>query len=213
MAQKESKTRQPSLELDLFQEGLEPGWRRLRSETVFDHRYLRLEEIEYATPAHPEGGVHWIVARRKSAIALAPELADGRFLLIRQERMPVELTLWEFPAGQIDEVAQKEDPAVIRATAAKELEEETGYQLGAEGRLEPLGYFFSSQGFTDEHVYLFHATGLKKLENVTLGAESEMIHEAKAFTWAEIGQLIARNEIRDGNSLALYARMAARRAI
>ena len=42
--------------------------------------------------------------------------------MIHQERYPIQRTLWEFPAGQIDERDKADDPATIVATAMRELE-------------------------------------------------------------------------------------------
>ena len=72
---------------------------------------------------------------------------------------PSAPTIWEFPAGQIDSAAEA-DEAAIRATALRELREETGYELPPGGELIPMGYFFPSPGFTDEHSYLFLARGV-----------------------------------------------------
>jgi ADP-ribose pyrophosphatase len=190
-----------------------PGWERLRVDIPLETPYLRVEQTELRSPAHPNGGIHWTIVRRKNAVVMAPRLPDGRFLLIHQERYPIQRTLWEFPAGQIDKVGQGDEPETILATVARELEEETAHRLDPErGRLTPLGYYFSSQGFTDEHAYLFLAEGLVPVAAPAhrLGEGDEAIHEARAFTPAEIREMIAANVIQDANTLATYARLAAR---
>ncbi len=132
-------------------------------------------------------------------------------MLIHQERFPIQRTLWEFPAGQIDQVDKSDDPEVIRETALRELVEETGHSLDPQtGRLISLGYYFSSQGFTDEHAYLFLAEGLIPAPSARLGEGNEVIHEARAFTVAELEGMIANNTIVDANTLATYARLKAR---
>lgn len=187
------------------------GWERLQERSLLDSPFVQVEQVEYRTPTHPNGGLLWTVARRKNAVIIAPRLPDGRFLLIHQERFPIQRTLWEFPAGQIDRVELSDDPAVIHAAAIRELEEETAHTLEAgRGRLVPLGYFFSSQGFTDEHAYLFLAEGLVPAPAERLGEGNEVIHEARAFTVAELEEMIADNTIVDANTLATYARMKAR---
>ena len=189
-----------------------PGWERLRVDVALETPYLRVEQTELRSPAHPDGGIHWTIVRRKNAVVIAPRLPDGRFLLIHQERYPIQRTLWEFPAGQIDRIGHADEPEVIFSTVARELEEETAHRLEPEsGRLTPLGYYFSSQGFTDEHAYLFLAEGLVPAPaGSRLGEGDEAIHEARAFTAAEIRRMIADNVIQDANTLATYARLAAR---
>ena len=189
-----------------------PGWERLAESVILDNPYIKVDQVHLRTPAHPQGGVHWTIARRKNAVIVAPRLPDGRFLLIHQERYPIQRTLWEFPAGQIDDREHADDPGVITASVLRELEEETGHRLDpVHGRLTALGYYFSSQGFTDEHGYLFLAEGLVPVEGaVRLGQGDEAIHEARPFTWEEIEAMVAANEIVDANTLVTYARLKAR---
>lgn len=184
-------------------------WQRLEVRDVASSPWLRLEEIDFATPARPQGGVRWMVVRRKQAAIIAPRLADGRFLLVHQERPAVEDTLWEFPAGQVD--VPDADDEEIAATARRELEEETGHRLPPDtGRLIPLGVFFSSAGFTDERGHLFLAEPVEALPNPKpLGEGSEVIHEVRKVTVQELGQMIASGEVRDANTLACFARMTA----
>lgn len=184
------------------------GWEKLSVDRILDHRYIQVEEIRYNTPARSEP-VDWTVARRKSAIAVAPMLPDGRFLLIQQERYPIQRTIWEFPAGQIDDVANKEDREIILNTVHSELAEETGHQLAPNGEIQPLGYFFSSQGFSDEHVYLFLAKSVIPTEEGPSPDAGESILGCRAVTADELKDEIKSNQIVDANTLVLYARLCA----
>ena len=131
---------------------------------------------------------------------------DGRLLLVRQERVPIRATIWEFPAGQIDDHAE---PEAIRATALRELREEAGYELANDGELVPMGYFFPSAGFTDEHSHLFLARPVIAHPQGTEHDASEAITECRGFTPVEIRQMIASGEIRDANTLSAFARLTA----
>ena len=111
------------------------------------------EQVRSPARAQPRS---WTVVHRKAAVVVAPMTADGKLVLIRQERIPIRAALWEAPAGQVDEESDGGVPET-EAVALRELREETGYQLSAAGKLVPLGYFFSSAGFTDERAYLFLA--------------------------------------------------------
>ena len=109
------------------------GWETLKSETRYANPYAQFREVEVRTPTRPEP-VHWTVVHRKGAAIVVPVTAGGDFLLVRQERIPVRDTLWEFPAGQIDEAGGGYNEEGIRATALRELREETGY-AGAPAKL------------------------------------------------------------------------------
>ena len=113
------------------------------------------------------------------------------------------------PAGQIDE-EDSTDEAVIRDTATRELKEETGYELAAGGELVNLGYFFTSQGFTDEHNHLFLARGVVLSPAGASHDEGEGIVDCREFAPEEFRRMVAEGEINNANTLSLYARLCAR---
>ncbi len=131
---------------------------------------------------------------------------DERLILIHQERIPVRAAIWEMPAGQVD--AQNPDRKQIEATALRELEEETGYTLLPGGEIISLGNVFSSPGFTDEeeHLFLVRPVGLSREKKK--GEES--ITDCGAFRIDEVQRMIARNELRDANTLSCFARLLSR---
>jgi 8-oxo-dGTP pyrophosphatase MutT (NUDIX family) len=182
------------------------GWHQLPGCRVYEGPYVQVEECSFLTPSRPDQPVPWTVAYRKSAVAVAPMTEDGRFILIHQERLPVRRALWEFPAGQIDE---EHSHATIVDTVLRELDEEAGCEVSPEGELIPLGWFFGSQGFTSEHVYLFVARPVHIVrEPQPVGGEH--IGEVRLVTPEELGRMVRENIIQDALTLALYARMAAR---
>jgi ADP-ribose pyrophosphatase len=196
---------QPPLFQTFIQE--HPGWETVRAELEYANPYVQVYLATIRTPSRP-GGAAWTIVHRKASTVIAPMTADGRLLLIRQERIPIRAAIWEFPAGQIDSPTEQDD-AAIRATALRELAEEAGYELGEGGELIPMGCFFSSPGFTDEHGYLFLARGVVPAPGGPRLDENEVIHECRAFTTEEVRRMIAGNEIRDANTLSAFARMYA----
>jgi 8-oxo-dGTP pyrophosphatase MutT (NUDIX family) len=98
------------------------------------------EEVEREIVTHP------------GAVAIV--VLDGDDLwLVRQPREAIgSPDLLELPAGKLDE--EGESPL---DTAKRELAEEIGKRASD---WEPLGYFYTSPGFTDEQVHLFLATGI-----------------------------------------------------
>ncbi|MFN0046387.1 MAG: NUDIX hydrolase [Sphingorhabdus sp.] len=91
----------------------------------------------------------------KAAVILAVE--DGHVLLVEQYRVPLGASCIELPAGLIGDHDAGEDALT---SAARELEEETGYRAG---RLDIVGEFFSSPGMVSESFTLVRATGLNKV--------------------------------------------------
>jgi 8-oxo-dGTP pyrophosphatase MutT (NUDIX family) len=149
------------------------------------------------------------VVHRKRAVVIAPLTAEGELVLIRQERIPIRATIWEVPAGQVDE-STEDNSDEIAAGALRELREETGYQLAPGGELIRLGEFFSSPGFTDERAHLFLARPVELSREGHAHQETESILDCRAFTSAQLAVMIARNEIRDANTLSICARLLAR---
>jgi ADP-ribose pyrophosphatase len=104
----------------------------------------------------PNGLTLWLdIVRHPGAAAIVPFLSEDEVLLIRQYRHAAAGTLLEVPAGKID---AGESPEVC---AARELEEEAGYRAG---RLEDLGWIWTTPGFTDEKIHLFAAFELSAVD-------------------------------------------------
>ena len=140
-------------------------------------------------------------------MVIAPMTSDGKFLIIKEERTPIRAAIWSMPAGQIDNPDANEKE--IQAVALRELHEETGYDLAPDGEVIPLGFFFTSAGLTDEHCYFFLARPVHRA-SVHQREEGEAILECRAVDVSELSRMIAQNEIRDSNTLAICARLAAR---
>jgi ADP-ribose pyrophosphatase len=98
----------------------------------------------------------------------------------------------------------------MEQVALRELREEAGYELAEDGELVPLGYYFSSPGFTDERGYFFLARPVQLSKEGPAREEGESILDCREFTVEEIRQMIAENEIRDANTLGICATLAAR---
>ncbi len=81
--------------------GETPGWSALQSETLCQTPWLQVTRDRVATSSRPQG-VEWMIAHRPTAAVVAPRTDDGRFVLVRQERVAVRRVLWEFPAGMVD---------------------------------------------------------------------------------------------------------------
>jgi ADP-ribose pyrophosphatase len=183
------------------------SWAIVSSASCFKDKNVEVVQEEIRSPAKPEPR-SWTVVRRKRAVVVAPMTAEGKLILIRQERIPIRATIWEVPAGQIDD--ESDEPDDISAVALRELREETGFELEEGGGLIPLGDYFTSPGFTDERGYFFLASPVRECAAGHSRDESESILDCRAFTAEEVRCMIASNEIRDANTLAICARLLAR---
>jgi ADP-ribose pyrophosphatase len=184
------------------------GWETVASETRFEDKNLTVVTEKIRSPARREARP-WTVVRRKRAVVVAPMTVEGKVILIQQERIPIRAAIWEVPAGQVDGESET-DADEIAAVALRELREETGLELAEGGELIPLGDYFTSPGFTDERGYFFLARPVRECAAGHSHDESESILDCRAFTGEQLRGMIASNEIRDANTLAICARLLSR---
>ena len=116
-------------------------------------------------------------------------IENERVLLVKQYRYAYGETIYEIPAGTLE---QGEDP---KCAAARELEEEAGVK--AED-LELLFVDYPSPGYTNEKIYIYEAkNGIKTRQNLDEGefltAEFVPLEKAK--------EMLKNGEIRDGKTV------------
>ncbi|MFN8426176.1 MAG: NUDIX hydrolase [Anaerolineales bacterium] len=126
--------------------------------------------------------------RHSGGVAIVPVI-DGNVILIRQFRISIERELIELPAGRLE---LDENPMEC---AARELEEEIGYQAK---KLIPIASYFASVGNSNERMFLFLATELEKTKR-SLEAD-ERIREV-VFSLDAIREKLANQEFEDSKTL------------
>lgn len=183
------------------------GWVIQRRDSLFVHQYLEVDQVHLSSPTRPEL-FQWTVCHRKAGVVVAAQTPEGGFVLVRQERVPVRATLWEFPAGQIDQSGVHEWQTIVD-TGLRELEEEAGYAAGPLAEVVSMHHFLSSPGFTDEHCYQLLVKGAVPAAGGMHLDPNEAIIEVRVFSWNELQQMVLSGEIRDANSLCCIARLGA----
>ena len=135
------------------------------------------------------------IVRHGPAVAILARRPDGRFVLVRQFRKPVESELLEAVAGNRE---PDEDAAVC---ARRELEEETGYRALS---LVPLGFIYPSPGYVDERIDLFFAE-VGDAAGAPRPDDDERL-EPVLLTRDEVRRAIRDGTIHDGKTLAVWLR-------
>jgi ADP-ribose pyrophosphatase len=120
----------------------------------------------------------------RAAVILAID-AEDHVILVEQHRVPLGRACIELPAGLIGDSDSVEGEDAT-AAAARELEEETGYQAA---RMEVLGEFYSSPGMVTESFTMLRAHGLTKV-GPGGGTEGENI-TVHRIPMARIGEAVA----------------------
>lgn len=132
------------------------------------------------------------IVHHPGAVSVVPILDDGRVVLVRQFRAPINADVLEIPAGKRD--VEGEEPSI---TAQRELEEEVG--LRAE-KMELLLDFYNSPGFCDEHSFAYLATGITESERAPVGPE-EAAMTIEHIRLDDVPLLIASGELTDAKSI------------
>jgi len=146
----------------------------------------------------PDGRVVELdVLRHPGASAIVPFVSDEDVLLIRQYRHAAGGMILEVPAGKLD----GEAPEVC---AARELEEEAGQRAG---RLEALGWIWTTPGFTDEKIHLFAAFDLSP---VPQRLEHDELIELVRVPLARALEMVWSGELRDAKSALALVQAAHR---
>lgn len=122
----------------------------ISSRQVYDGVMLKVYQDEVGLPDGKQAVREYV--RHPGAVVIIAVLPDGNMLFERQYRYGPRRTFIEFPAGKID---AGESPA---ATAVRELREETGHEAD---QWTHLGTMHPCIGYSDEHIEIFLARGLR----------------------------------------------------
>ncbi len=92
----------------------------IHSQEIFNGKIIKLQVDEVKLPNGKMAKRE--IVKHPGAVGIIPITSDGKILMVEQFRKPLERSLLEIPAGKLE---QGEEPDI---TAARELEEETGFR-------------------------------------------------------------------------------------
>lgn len=170
------------LEMKKFEE------KTISTQSIFSGKVisLQVDDVELPNGAHSKREI----IKHPGAVAVIAITPQNKIVMVEQYRKALERSVVEIPAGKLE---PGEEPIV---TAARELEEETGY---VSGKMEHLISFYTSPGFADEIVHVYVATELKQKENPASCDEDEFV-EVMELTLEEAQQYIQEKKIYDAKT-------------
>ncbi|MBL6009606.1 ADP-ribose pyrophosphatase [Bacillus halotolerans] len=130
------------------------------------------------------------IVKHPGAVAVLAVTDEGKIIMVKQFRKPLERTIVEIPAGKLE---KGEEPEY---TALRELEEETGYTAK---KLTKITAFYTSPGFADEIVHVFLAEELSVLEEKRELDEDEFV-EVMEVTLGDALKLVESHEVYDAKT-------------
>lgn len=143
----------------------------------------------------PDGNIEtwdFVAHKHVGGAATVPVLPDGRILLIRQYRPAVDRETLELPAGARN--AAQEDPAV---TAARELEEETGY---SSSDVTPLIHLKTATSWSNEETDVFLAKNCVRKGQQSLDEAEEI--RVEAYALEDLLEKIYNGTLQDAKTVA-----------
>ncbi|NOJ27573.1 MAG: hypothetical protein DA330_06140 [Nitrososphaera sp.] len=170
-------------------------WECLESRKIFEAKDERTTFLElYQDKVRTASGDVFNYARYISSdvVIVVPFLDSQRLVMIRQYRYPLNKVMLEFPAGHVE---NGEDPAT---TAARELEEETGYHAN---KMKEIYQYHPSVSKSRQVVHVFRADDLTEGKTNREGTET-MYNEIT--TVDNLARLIANGKVENAGTLISY---------
>ncbi|MHC4225216.1 MAG: NUDIX hydrolase [Planctomycetota bacterium] len=164
----------------------------LERRSVFEGRVVKLSVDRVRLPNGNETELEMI--RHPGAAAVVPVDAEGQVLLVRQYRYASGGWVLEVPAGKLDAGEPPEDCAL------REVEEETGFKPG---RLIPMGWIWTTPGFTDEKIWLYLAQDLQPAHQ---SLQSDEVLTVERVPLVQAVDRAVRGEIVDAKSVCALLR-------
>jgi ADP-ribose pyrophosphatase len=150
----------------------------------------RVFNVLQETVTLPNGAVIKLdMIRHPGAAAIVPLTQNQTVIMLKQYRHAVGGTIWEIPAGTLDD---KESPLTC---AQRELTEETGYTAAT---WRKLGEITPLPGYSDERIQIFLATDLSiSLQDL----DPDEVLEVREVAFTEALNMISRGSIQDAKTI------------
>ena len=134
--------------------GASLGWRQRARRYLYRSPWYDVQQDDLTLPDGSEATFTYV--EHPGFVSIVPLLEDGRVLLIRSYRYPVDQWVLEVPAGGLGRPGGA--PRDPREVAASELGEETGHVAG---RLSHIADYWSAIGNSRSRASVFLATGVR----------------------------------------------------
>lgn len=164
------------------------AWRTRGERTLYDHRWVRLSKVDVELP-DGQRFEHHVVTLPAAAMVVLLDRDEERVLLMWRHRFTSDVWNWELPGGLVE---AGEEPA---EAAAREVEEETGYQAG---KLQHVVTFEPMIGMvrSPHHVFLG-----RDVTRVAAPIETTEMQVMRWIPLSDVAHLIADGAIRNSGTL------------
>lgn len=136
------------------------------------------------------------LSRHVGAVCVVPMTDDGRIIVEKQFRYPLDQVILEIPAGKRDSKLEPPEEA-----ARRELREETGIEPK---ELVCLGTYYPAAAYSDEVIWMYLARGLTFGEQKL---DDDEFLALEAMPLSDLVQEIAKGNVPDGKTQAAVLRV------
>ncbi|MBW2988389.1 NUDIX hydrolase [Candidatus Woesearchaeota archaeon] len=152
--------------------------------------WLKLKQADILLPNNTE--MTYTFAEKEDGVIVLPLTKDKQVVMVEQFRVPIKKVFLELPAGL------REPGETPEETAARELEEETGYKPG---KLVHLTTVYPTTGLINFKAHLFFATELKKTKQNL--EESEFL-EVRLIPLKQFERMVKEGYMEGSMALAYF---------
>jgi ADP-ribose pyrophosphatase len=161
--------------------------RRIRSTSVYEGAFLKVRRDDVLLPGGGTATREYVV--HPGATMIVPLTDDGRLVVERQHRYPLDRVLLEFPAGKLD------PDETTQMCAQRELLEETGYRAT---EWAYAGRMHNACAYSTEFIEIWFARGL--VGGAQQLDEGEFV-EVLTMSETELFALVDSGELTDAKTL------------
>lgn len=166
-------------------------WKKLSEETISQNPFWKYKHGQFERPK--TGIKDCYYGETDGSVLLVPVLADGRLVLVSRYRCLEEKMSVEFFCGRV------EDGQTVLDAAKDELREKIGYTAD---ELVSVGEFQPANGLLKDKTKVFLAEVENEIAPQLISAdESEILYRRPD----EVDEMVRKNEIWDGKTLAAWA--------
>lgn len=167
------------------------GWLLKSSKEVYSSKYMTLYEDKLDLAGKEK---IYLRGKRRDYSTIVPFVSQDEILVIKSYRHLVDSVQIEVPSGYMEEGESPEE------TAARELEEETGYRAK---EMIPIGSYTLDYSMFEQTGNVFAAYGLAKEGKMNLGRMEKIEVEVMSIDWVK--ELLVKGKILNAASIvALY---------
>ncbi len=163
------------------------------TEKIFSGHLLELYKDTVILPDGKQAPREYV--KHVGAVCVVPITDDGRVIVERQYRYPVEEVTLEIPAGKLNSKQEDHEEA-----ARRELREETG---AIARELIYLGKFYPTCAYSDEIIYMYMAKGL---DFTDASPDDDEFLTVESLPIDELVSMINNGEVPDGKTQAAVLR-------